>query len=197
MTIELDQSELTIVNAMLSCIGDLPVEDLANEDVASDADVLKARSRLKQLMIHHQTRGWWFNTEIWTFTPDSNGYITLPPNTLRIRNEHTYIKRGTKLYDVINHTLIIDEDDLDLELVLLFDFNELPISFFNYIKALARYEFFAQEDGDKEELQTITADLRDALTTVQDEDLQFRNSNILVSNPTVQKIFSGWANRRA
>lgn len=195
MTIEVNQNELTIVNAMLSCIGDLPVEDL--DTAASDADVLKARARLKQLMIDEQTKGWWFNTETWEFTPDgTTGYVTLPSTTLRIRNEEQYIKRGTQLYDVTAHTLVIDEDTIELDLVLLLDYDQLPYSFYKYIKDKARYAFFLEEDGDPQTVQLLGADLRISMMLVQDEDLQFRATNMLTGNPTVNAVFSGWTKRR-
>jgi hypothetical protein len=195
MAITVNQDELTIINSMLAGLGDLPVEDL--EEAASDADVLKARQHLKQIMISEQTLGWWFNTETWEFTPDgTTGYIDLPDNTIRIKGQEQYIIRGGFLYDVTNHTLVIDEDTIDLNLVLLLDYDEVPYSFFQYIQAKARYSFFLQEDGDPQQTQLLAREYSETLRVIQDENIQFKSPNAFTKNPTVQRVFSGWTSRR-
>ncbi len=195
MAITKEQSELSIIQAMLSGIGDLPIEDLDTDAALSDADVIKARALLADIMREEQNKSWWFNTETWEFTPDASGYVTLPSNMLKLLDT-TYIERNGRLYDVENHTLVIDEDTVELEMVLLLDYDEVPFQFFTYIKALAVYEFFKQEDGDPQLVQGKQAEFVRASRKLEDDNLRFKAPNILTGNPTVRAIMAGYTNRR-
>lgn len=195
----MEQSELDLINAMLSAIGDFPVVDLADdEDSVSniDADVLKARTLLRTINSELQMSGWWFNTETWNFVPDVDTYIILPTNTLRIKSQTQYTKRGDKLYDQTNHSYTIDEEDLDLDLVLELEYDKLPYSFYAYLKNTACLRFFLNEDGDPQQTQLLGSTTTESFRLVQNEDLQFKNPNMLVSNPTVSAIFNSLTNRR-
>lgn len=193
----MEQSELDIINAMLSAIGDFPVIDLADEEDSVsniDADVLKARTLLRTLNSEQQARGWWFNTETWEFVPVA-GEVILPTNCLRIKDSVQYTNRTGKLYDVASHTYTIEET-VELPVVLELDYEALPYSFYAYLKAMACLRFFMNEDGDKEQASMLSSVMAEQYKLVQDEDISHKAPNIFSGNPTVSQVLNGLTNRR-
>ena len=96
--------QLEAVNYLLSLIGSPPVGDLET----LHPDVQSCIDRLNEATATIQKEGWWFNTEYkWTFTPDSTTQeLELPTFTLEadVTSRRAVVKRGTKLYDTLNHT---------------------------------------------------------------------------------------------
>jgi len=180
-------NKLQIVNDMLSCIGDTPVDSLTIGDI----DVDRASRLLDRISINIQNKGWWFNMQTVPLTNSTDPVtgtlqVEIPANTLYIRST-TYTQRGDRLYDIPNNTFTIDLDGetLDLPVYLLIGYDDLPDSMLSYLSSLACLQFFLQEDGDPTQVQFLGRNVSDALATVQDEDLKFKNPNLLNTNPTV------------
>jgi len=96
--------KLQAVNYLLNIIGSPPVGDLETLHPGAQACV----NRLDEATEEIQKSGWWFNTEYkWTFIPDATtAELELPTTTLEadVTSRRGVVKRGYKLYDVINHT---------------------------------------------------------------------------------------------
>ncbi len=107
-------TELSAVNAMLAVIGEAPLSTLDGN--ALHADAVGARQALHNTSRSVQAEGWYFNTEQnYPFTPDRDGFITLPPNVVSVdieplnaRGNVDVIVRGDRLYDLENHTFAFD-----------------------------------------------------------------------------------------
>lgn len=101
--------KLKAVNYLLNLIGSPPVGDL--ETLHPDAQA--CIDRLEEADLTTQKAGWWFNTEYkWTFIPDATtSELVLPAMTLEanVTSRRGVIKRGSKLYDAINHTYQFQE----------------------------------------------------------------------------------------
>ena len=94
-------TELDCVNAMLSGIGEAPINSLETE---LTADVALARRILVEVSREIQLEGWQWNTEDdYPLTPDSSGRIRLHPSIIRVHfrepSDRELIVRGRLVYD--------------------------------------------------------------------------------------------------
>jgi hypothetical protein len=164
-------TELDAVNQILSSVGQAPVTtlDLQNPEVSIVLNTLREVN--KQV----QAEGWIFNTERdYEMTPDeTTEEISYPSNMLQIdtnrikhKNKYDVVKRGTKLYDRLNHTFKFTAA-VRADVVWYFDFTDVPAAIQAYITARAARMCATKMIGDRElnallqeqELQTRAAAL--------------------------------------
>jgi len=140
-------TKLDAVNTMLGVIGELPVNSLGSGSQRS-ANVVLAENVLDETNREIQSEGFHFNTEHkYTLRKDGvTNQITLPLNTLRVDTEvgkYTdidIVQRGTSLYDRKNHTSTFDKD-LEVSIVFLLEFAQMPEQFRNYVAIRAGRKF--------------------------------------------------------
>jgi len=139
-------TELSAVNAILGSIGQSPLTKLnySNPEVALIYNIFK------DCNIDTQNEGWHFNREDHIkVTPDGDGYITVPSNALRydvsqggiyktkdlvIRTPATGPQAGNKcLYDKVDHTYIFTDESIDVDIVYLFPYMDIPSVYKRYI----------------------------------------------------------------
>lgn len=121
-------TKLDAVNICLSSMGEPTVNTLdgAAVDAQMASDLVDETCRSVQGM------GWHWNYERHTISPDVNGNIQLPQNTLRIDTIQEYrttdvVQRGGKLFDVNNASYTFTEP-LKVELFVLLPFEEIPFA---------------------------------------------------------------------
>ena len=135
-------NELSAVNTMLGVIGESPINSLAS--ISGVIDAVTARQVLNEVAVTVQTEGWAFNTEDnWTFLPDSTGNITVPKTILQVDAVDSQVEvvvRGTRLYDLKNHTYTFDKE-VKVNAVHLFEFDDLPQAAKYYISIRAARVF--------------------------------------------------------
>lgn len=126
-------TELEAVNIMLGSIGESPV----NMITAGLSEANLAKTVLTQTSRQVQTRGWYFNTEVMTITPDVTGNLYLPNNTLKADTgfEHIIV-RGNRLYNRLDNTFVFPAG-FKVGLVLGLDFTDLPEVARNYVTVRA------------------------------------------------------------
>lgn len=151
-------TQLQAINQMLVGIGQAPVVslDIANPEIATALSILDSMNR------EVQGEGWHFNTEInYPFTPDANGEITVPANVLQISDNKTSnvqayqtVLRSGKLYDKISHSYSFPTGNpLRCDVVWLFDFEDIPQVFQDYVTQKAARAFAGSVVGSKEMFQ--------------------------------------------
>jgi hypothetical protein len=131
-------TELAAVNQILGAVGQAPVTTLDQ----TNPDVAIAYTTLLDVNREVQAEGWSFNTETeYPFTPDTNGEILIADNILLLDLSDLYenkgievVRRNGKLYNKIDHSFNWD-GQLKCDVVWLFDFNDLPIPFRDYVAA--------------------------------------------------------------
>lgn len=134
-TISLD-TELSAVNSILGSIGQAPVStlDFTNPEISF------IHNLLREVNVDVQSEGWSYNTETnYKFSPDQNGHFPVPSNVIRydihdgqnIRTKNVVVRNG-RLYDKVEHTDVFTTD-LYLDIVTLYEFNDLPSVFKRYI----------------------------------------------------------------
>lgn len=148
---------------MLSGIGQAPVVSLdsANPEIALAIQILDTVNR------EVQGEGWHFNTEVnYPFTPDNNGEILVPSNVLSLSDnkfsnvqKYQTVLRSGKLYDKVNHTYTFPVGTtVKCDVVWLFDFEDLPQPFKDYISQRASRVFAGRVIGSELMVQANAAD---------------------------------------
>ena len=134
-TIDTD-TELSAVNSILGAIGQSPQTTL-NFD---NPEVSLIFNLLRDANVDTQAEGWHFNTEKHVkFAIDANGKIAIGNDILSMdlhenqaKRTHDLVRRAGFLYDKIDHTDVFT-DDLTLDVVRLYNFEDLPVIFRRYI----------------------------------------------------------------
>ena len=134
-TIDID-TELSAVNNILGAIGQAPITTL-NFD---NPEISFIFNLLRDANVDTQAEGWHFNTEKHVkFAIDANGKIAIGDDILSMdlhdnqaRRTHNLVRRNGFLYDKQDHTDVFTTD-LDLDVVRLYNFEDLPIVFRRYI----------------------------------------------------------------
>lgn len=128
-------TKLQAVNTMLSAIGEPPVNTLSSQ--RADSNI--AEQILDEVSRDVQGYGWHFNTEEnITLTPDSDGYIKISNNIVRVdADPNRYwnidlVLRGDRLYDRVTNSYVFSGPVVITRIVLL-EFPEMPEAARNYI----------------------------------------------------------------
>jgi hypothetical protein len=158
----MQQTELTVVNALLKVIGESPV----NEIDLGHPDVVTALNIWEEYKSEVQSNVWWYNKEVWALIAQIDGTVAIPSNVIAIDGPNAnYIKKGRFLYDLELHTYDFSEateTDLTLNLIMDWDAEELPPVMFNYILARAKLSMLVDlaYDANKEKKLEKEVELR-------------------------------------
>jgi hypothetical protein len=119
-------TKLDAVNICLSSMGEPVVNSLdgAAVDAQMASDLVDETSRSVQSM------GWYWNYEIHTLSPNVNGEIVLPQNTMRVDTIESdratkVVQRGLKLFNTVDSTYQFS-DPLKVEMYVQLPFDDLP-----------------------------------------------------------------------
>jgi len=135
------ETELSAVNAVLGAIGQSPVTSL----VFDNPEISFIYNLLRDANVDVQNEGWHFNTERHIkYTPDSTtNKIQIGNDILKMdvtdgwtKRNYDVVKRNGYLYDKYDHTddwSELSADGIDLDVVRLFSFEDLPSVFQRYI----------------------------------------------------------------
>lgn len=171
-------NRLAAVNIILSNIGQAPVTVLDSGNPL----VEMAELTLDEITRAVLAEGWEYNTERgYPFTPDTSGFIVIPTNVLAIDakpgNGQQTVIRGGKLYDRVSHSyLFYGEQNLDV--TWLFEFDDLPEAYKNYITIRAANVFAGRSVGSKEAVQFGQREETVARATLLEYDTQQGNYTI-------------------
>lgn len=169
-------TRLDIINAMLGVNGESPVSSADSNDPAA----IQASNALTRVDKKVQARGWYFNKEDITLSPNLTGEVILPQNTLSadpVDTRSQYVKRGTRLYDRENNTYNIDAD-VECTLVLQLEIDELPEAAAAYIMDKAVKEYYEDDDGDDSKAKKLQNRESESFAYLQREQLANEDVNI-------------------
>jgi hypothetical protein len=190
-------SKLNMVNDALIAIGETPLpEDFILDDTQLGTDIDIASRLISNVMVEVQSRGWYFNTDYnFRLVPDIDGFIAMPPNTLRVdfgnsSDPHRYILKDNKIYDVLEQTYYIGRE-LEADVIWLIDYNSLPHEAYDYMTKRAARMLQALQIGSNELDKTLVRDEVDALNNLMRIQLQVQNYR-LRNNRVSTRIHNGW-----
>tara|TARA_R100001129_G_scaffold186635_1_gene179455 strand:+ start:1805 stop:2419 length:615 start_codon:yes stop_codon:yes gene_type:complete len=134
------QQELPAVNQILQSCGQAPVTTLDQ----TNPDVAIAYQTLLEVSREVQAEGWTFNKENhYKMVRNTDNEILIPNNILQIdatdnaeNVELDVIRRSGKLYDKAHHKYTFDKD-IEVDIVWLFDWVDLPKPIADFITARA------------------------------------------------------------
>jgi hypothetical protein len=176
---------------MLIGIGEAPVNTLNSG--LQEAEV--AEIVLDSISREVQAMGWVFNTDIrYTLSPNSADNISLPSNTLRVDTtglkrdyNKDIIERDNKLYDRTANSFIFTAD-VEVDIIFLFDFTELPEIARQYITLRAGRKFQENIIGSSEMTQLQWKDEQSALFALRAADAENSDFNIFDNYDTYAAI---------
>ena len=178
------KSELSMINDSLLSIGEAPYQEGTLVDILPiGTDGETAKRLVRNTMIEVQSRGWYFNTDYnFDLIPDVNGFIAMPPNVLRADfgntgYKHRYTLKDNKVYDVLNHTYVID-NTIQADMIWLTDYADLPPEAYEYISLRAARKFQQRVIGALETDQFTVREEQDAYINLQRRQLQSQDYNI-------------------
>lgn len=172
------QDKLAMINKCLQSIGEVPLlPETVLDTLPVGTDGETALRIVEETMTNVQARGWHFNTDYnLPLVPDTQGFITMPPNTLRVdfgntEYRHRYQLKNGRIYDMKEHTFVIEET-LEADVVWEVDYEELSIAGYEYISLRAARKFQTAVIGSLETDSFTVRDEQEALVQLQREQLQ-------------------------
>lgn len=197
---DLISDKLDAVNMLMRAIGVAGVDSLDSGDLDAE-DASKMIDVVSHRVQYNKGGGWWFNREgNWNITPDSNGEVNLPNNTLAVLQCYALndrkvpmTMRGGKLYSTWNHTFNMSkhvnrDGNIRLTLVVMLPFEHLPPSAMQAIAYQAMAEFITSKNADSTKLQVAKQLATQTFIDMQSEQSAQKRTNMFVHNPT-QRAF--------
>ena len=186
-------SELDALNVLLTNIGQQPILNIKN----TNPQVALAKTVLNQVVSDVLTEGWTFNREMdYPLTPNGDQEFMLPENVvawdLTWPTDYDVVIRDGKLYDKRNHTYEFDKDTtLKMDIVWLFDFEDIPNAIRNYITIRAANLFAMRTTGSTEIAKYGQQEEMQARATALDYETQQGDWNIF-QNPDGTRSFRNY-----
>jgi len=171
-------SKLEVINQMLGVMGELPVNTLSSPHTIVSAGL----QELENESIRVQARGWWFNQETPTLTPQSGtNFINLPNNTLQVDTLTQFPEvaaRGTRLFNATTSSYEFTAP-VDVRLTRYLDFDELPYLARFYVAAGAKLAVQSNYDGDGTKMRKLSQDQSVAYSELHAEHIRSRRANLI------------------
>ena len=210
-TIETD-TELSAVNSILGAIGQAPITTLKtstgnnslSSQISENPEIAFIFNLLRDANIDTQSEGWHFNTEYHVkFSPDSNGNILIPNDVISMDAHDNYTRRTTdlvrrqgKLYDKMNHTYTFTSD-IDLDVVKLYEFEDIPVVFRRYIVYRASRVAATQLVANPQLVRLLGVQEQQARAALQEYECQQGDHSMFgFEDNTTYQTYQPWRNLR-
>jgi len=183
-------TKLEAVNEILACVGETPVSSLSTGYVEADM----ALNTLNNVNREVQAKGWNFNTEVaYTLPISTIGEALLPTNALKAdgssqTSTDDWVMRGSKMYNRATKTFISTLDSLNVDMVILIAFEDLPEAARRYITLRAARMVQDRTLGLPYPHSFSIQDEQLALIELKDSDADVNDFNIFNSFDTYQII---------
>ena len=201
-TIDID-TELSAVNSILGAIGQAPLTTL-NFD---NPEVSFIFNLLRDANVDTQSEGWHFNKEEHVeYIPDSvtgkiaigNDILSMDVHDNHIRREYNLVRRNGVLYDKQDHTDDFSTiDSIDLDIVRLYNFEDLPIVFRRFITYRASAAAATQLVANPNLVRLLTNQASLARAALQEYECnQGDHSMFGFPDDTAYQTYQPWRNLR-
>ena len=199
------ETELSAVNSILGAIGQSPVTVIAGN---TNPEISFIYNLLRDANVDVQNEGWHFNTEKHVnYTPDAvTGKITVGSDILKMdvsngwsHRVYDVVKRNGYLYDKFDHT-----DDwstatsgIDLDVVRLFSFEDLPSVFQRYVIFMASGRAATQLVGNPQLVQLLATRESYARAACMEYECNQGNHSIFgFPEDTIHRTYQPWKTLR-
>lgn len=179
-------TELDAVNEIIGIIGQAPINSLEDE---ADTDSLNAQSILQRISRELQSKGWSWNFETTSLTPDSRTKkIAYRDEWLRLE-DCSLVRREGYAYDISKSTNLFTSP-VTASIVRLVAFEDLPEVARRYVTLRAGRIFQARALGAMELQQITERDEVEAWQAVMEHELDFGAYNQVNSDPFLTDAMS-------
>lgn len=163
---------LDVINAMLAGIAQMTVTDVNS----SNPYVIAALDEFNRQNVLFQEAGYWFNTEYnLLLRPNSvNGVIALAETVLKVNTrgvQLNVVQRDGRLYDPLRHSDVFTRDII-ADLVMLVDFDYIPLVAQEVVMYRSVIAFFTTRDGTDGKLNEYKQALAMALRKFESQALR-------------------------
>ena len=180
-------TQLDVVNEMLGLLGERRVNslDLDHPLVSSGVNFLRVANA------REQGRGWWFNTEVVSLSPDIAGRIAVPSDVLQLDPSDPclkYAQRGNALYNLAplpGASPTVFTQAVICGLIRLVPFEDLPTVAGLFVSTSAKLDFLIALDGDDSKINNLGKQRREAQIGLNAEHIGSVDANLLY-NPSLQ-----------
>jgi hypothetical protein len=175
---------------MLHCIGETPISSLS---VTGLVEVDAALAVLNEVSRRVQAVGYQFNSETdYPLVRDVDGKIKVPTNTLSVDttksfSQYDIVRRSAGLYDKATRTYVFDRD-IEVDIVFLVEWEDLPESARQYIMITAARIFQARQLGSETQHKFSTEQEYAAKALFDDEEGSTGDYNIFNGSYSVATI---------
>lgn len=183
-------TKLDAINRMLRSIQALELSTLEDENLTYEQQV--AIDIFDQTNTFIQGLGWWFNTFILKLSPDVNHNIVIPENFIFVEPTDPtkdYVVLNNKLYDKNKNTYQFT-DDVELEVITLQPFEDLPYQMQEYITLKATLDFQSTIMGGVTD-NALMVRLQEAYAAVLRQQNKAADHNVL-RNPQIAYALRRW-----
>lgn len=174
--------ELAAINDILASIGESPVSTLEGD---LNADVANARRILNKVNRQIQAKGWTFNIEQTTLSPDVfSGLIPYVSEYLLVLSssgETPYVNRGGYVYDRINGTDRFS-GPIAVSIIRLKEYSEMPECFRSWIVTKASRQFNNRFFGAPDVDQVLAEEEQEAKIQCQEYEVDYGHYNMLAGD---------------
>lgn len=178
-------TQLDVINQCLASMGETPLNAVDSDHPFVAAALLKMKTTNTQ----EQSKGWWFNTDYVTLTPDPNtNFIYVPADAINVNPNDdgtAWVIRGRRLYDRFNSTYEFS-NSVAVWLVRELPFDDLPMLANHMVAARTVLDFQNDYDGGADKYNKLGAAYQQVFTTLRAEHIRQMKSNML-NNPSVVK----------
>ncbi|WP_442108497.1 hypothetical protein [Pseudomonas sp. NUPR-001] len=179
-------TELDAVNEIIGIIGQAPLNSLEDE---ADIDSLNAQSILQRVSREVQSKGWSWNIETASLSPDATTQkITYRDDWIRLEGA-SVVRREGYLYDLSSQTNLFTAS-VSVDIVRLIDFEDLPEVVRKYVTVKSSKIFQARSVGAQELDREAREELQEAYQALQEYELDFGAYNQVDSDPYLTNVMS-------
>ena len=182
-------TKLEAVNICLSAMGEPSVSTLDGQvlDAQIAADLIDETSRTVQ------AKGWHWNLERRTLTPNVQGQIVLPPNVCRIDSVRASnmdcIQRGNKLFNVTDKTFTFSAP-VEVDIYIFLPWEELSFAVKNFITIRSSRLLQQRLLGSEALFKFSQADEQQAWIVLMQDEAEIGDYNTLWDNDSTKTILS-------
>ena len=186
-------TELESVNAILSMIGEAPLNTLVN---VSSLDAIGAHAELRKATREVLQDAWWFNSEKIELTANGLGEFVIPSDYLSVQPagddlNAEFVQRGGRLYNLKNNTFTGNAGTITVFAVRSLDWSDLPSQAQYYIYTRAARNFAQKQIGEPGLYRAAALEERAASASLHNENLsQLKMSRM--DNSSLAAGFRTW-----
>jgi len=171
-------TELDVVNACLKSMGRSPLNSLASGSPV----ITSAQASLHTALMEEQGIGWWFNRENVTLSPNTDGQVYCPADTLQLTTDENppwLSTRGARLYDNRIGDYFTTTAPITVDLIRLIPLDDLPYQAQRLVQCAAVLDFQKSFDADDQKVKSAKEDYGKALALIRSAHIRAVKANML------------------